>query len=100
MPIVAQKQINTMSTTTKSTVVANATFTKPVKGFTYVRDYAAITVDFDGKSEKIIIGSKAQFPISDMFQLKQAETITIREIEPRTVNEITYRRFVLESINF
>ena len=90
-----------MKNTTNPSVAnaTNATFTKPVKGFTYVRDFAAITIELYGKLERVIIGSKDQFPMRDMFELKQAESVTIMEIDPRTVNGQTYRRFVLQSIN-
>lgn len=81
---------------------ANAakTFTKSVKGFTYIKDYAAITVDLEDSTQKIIIGDKLSFPMSDMMQLKQAESITFTERDTKTVNGITYRRFALDSINF
>ena len=87
--------------TTKD-IAANAatSFTKQVKGFTYVKDYACITVELDGKAEKIIIGDKMNFPMSDMFQLKSAESVSFTEREPKTVNGTTYRRFSLDSINF
>ena len=79
---------------------ANSTFTKTVKGFTYIKDYAAITVELDGKTEKVLIGEKQNFPMQDMFQLKTAESITFSEREPKTVNGVEYRRFSLDSINF
>lgn len=78
----------------------NVTFTKSVKGFTYIKDYAAITVELDGKTEKVLIGDKQNFGMQDMFQLKSAESITFTEREPKTVNGIEYRRFSLDSINF
>ena len=82
--------------------VANATktFTKSVKGFTYIKDYACITVELDNATHKVIIGDKLNFPMSDMMQLKQAESITFTEREPKTVNGVVYRRFSLDSINF
>jgi len=88
---------------TPATNVANATsktFTKAVKGFTYIKDYAVITVDLDNSTQRIIIGDKLSFPMADMFMLKQAESITFTEREPKTVNNVEYRRFSLDSINF
>ena len=88
---------------TPATNVANATpksFTKSVKGFTYIKDYAAITVDLDDTTQKVIIGDKLAFPMSDMMQLKQAESITFTERDTKIVNGVVYRRFSLESINF
>jgi hypothetical protein len=75
-------------------------FTKSVKGFTYIKDYACITVELDGSTQKVIIGDKQNFGMSDMFQLKSAESITFVEKDPKTVNGVEYRRFSLESINF
>ena len=85
---------------TNAANAATKTFTKSVKGFTYIRDYEEITVELDGATQKVIIGDKLAFPMSDMMQLKQAESITFTEREPKTVNNVKYRRFTLDSINF
>ena len=83
-----------------SSNVANAPINKAVKGFTYIKDYAFITVDMDGKIERVLLGTKSDFPMSDLFQLKQADSVTLIEREPRTVNGVEYKQFRLESINF
>ena len=75
-------------------------FTVNVLGFTYIKDYAFITIKVDDKPEKVIIGLKSEFPMRDMFALKDADSITLVEKEPKTSNNVTYRRFKLESINF
>lgn len=75
-------------------------FRVPVKGFTYMRDYAAITVNIDDSVQKVIIGSKTDFPMTEMFQLKQAESVELEEREPKEVNGVKYRNFRLLSINF
>ncbi len=85
---------------TQNATVANAPITVSVKGFTYVKDYAALTADINGKLERVIIGEKSAYPMSEMFMLKQAESITILELAPKTVNGTEYKRFALQSINF
>ena len=80
--------------------VANAPVNANVQGFTYIRDYAALTAKIGDKLERIIIGTKQDFPMSEMFMLKQAESITVLELAPKTVNGTEYKRFALQSINF
>ena len=80
--------------------VANAPLTTNVVGFTYIKDYAALTAKINDKLERIIIGSKSEYPMSEMFMLKQAESITVLELAPKTVNGTEYKRFALQSINF
>jgi hypothetical protein len=82
------------------TPVANAPVNVTVQGFTYIRDYAALTAKIQDKLERIIIGNKTEYPMSEMFLLKQADSITVLELAPKTVNGIEYKRFALQSINF
>jgi hypothetical protein len=86
--------------TTPTAPVANAPFNVSVKGFTYIKDYAALTIDISNKIERVIIGEKSAYPMSEMFMLKQADSITVLELAPKTVNGIEYKRFALQSINF
>lgn len=79
---------------------APKSFTISVKGFTYKKDYAFLTVNIESTLQSVLIGTKEQFPMSEMFQLKQAESVTLTERDPRTVNGVEYRNFRLESINF
>ena len=89
-----------MATTQNPTNVANAPINVSVQGFTYVKDYAALTVKIADKIERVIIGEKSQYPMSEMFMLKQADSVTIVELAPKSVNGIEYKRFALQSINF
>lgn len=86
------------------TTVANAPNVKKynlsVKGFTYIKDWAFLTVNLDGETHRILIGTKQAFPMSEMFQLKQADSVDLTERDPRTVNGVEYRNFRLEGINF
>jgi hypothetical protein len=86
----------------KETTVANApkNYSVAVKGFTYIKDWAFLTVSIENTIQRILIGTKSDFPMSEMFQLKQADSVELTERDPRTVNGVTYRNFRLESINF
>lgn len=75
-------------------------FKVSVKGFTYLRDYAALTVSIDNTIQKVIIGTKSDFPMTEMFTLKQAGSVELEERESKEVNGVKYRNFRLLSINF
>ena len=83
-----------------STTVATAPINVQVTGFTYIKDLAFVTFKKDDKINRIIIGNKSDFPMSELFMLKQAESITITPREPKTVNGVEYQNYRLESINF
>ena len=86
--------------TNSNTANAVNSFTVSVKGFTYKKDYAFLTVMVDNTLQSVLIGTKDQFPMTEMFQLKNAESVLLTERDPRTVNGVEYRNFRLESINF
>ena len=88
-----------MATTTSAANAAKK-FTVTVKGFTYIKEFAFLTVTVDGNTERVILGNKQDFPMSDLFQMKQADSVDLSEREPKEVNGQTYRQFRLESINF
>ena len=88
-----------MATTTTAADAAKK-FTVSVKGFTYIKDFAFLTVTVDGNTERVILGSKSDFPMSDLFQMKQADSVDLTQREDKVVNGVTYKQFRLESINF
>lgn len=88
-----------MPTTTTAADAAKK-FTVSVKGFTYIKEFAFLTVTIDGNTERVILGSKSDFPMSDLFQMKQADSVDLTQREDKIVNGVTYKQFRLESINF
>ena len=83
-----------------STTVANASIEVQIQGFTYIKDFAFITFKKDDKINRVIIGSKTDCPMSEMFIMKQASSVTLTALQPKTVNGVEYLNYRLESINF
>jgi len=75
-------------------------FTVSVKGFTYIKEFAFLTVTIEGNTERVILGGKSDFPMSDLFQMKHAYSVDLSQRDDKVVNGVTYKQFRLESINF
>jgi len=88
-----------MATTTPAANAAKK-FTVSVKGFTYIKEFAFLTVVIDGNTERVILGAKSDFPMSDLFQMKQADSVDLSQRDDKEINGVTYKQFRLESINF
>lgn len=74
--------------------------TVSVKGFTFLKDYSAIVCSINGLNEKIILGTKKDFPISELMLLKDSPSVNIKQMPSKIVDGVTYKRFSLVCINF
>jgi hypothetical protein len=74
-------------------------FSVAIKGFTYIKDYAFVTVNINDETQRVILGTKQEFPMADLFSLKQSTGVDLIEWDDKTVNGNTYKQFRLESIN-
>ena len=74
-------------------------FSVAIKGFTYIKDYAFVTVNINEETQRVILGTKQEFPMADLFSLKHSTGVDLVEWDDKTVNGVTYKNFRLESIN-
>jgi len=83
-------------------LVINSEYNIIPTGFTYVRDFAVIRgkLQETGESVGIIIGEKALFPMSEMFQMKQANNVVARYKKDVVVNGVVYKNFQLVELSF
>jgi hypothetical protein len=88
-----------------TTDVANATFTKDksynavIKGFTYIKDYAFLTIFFGGHNHNVIIGAKHDNKISDLVQLK-GMSVEFTYLGEREVNGKSWPNLRMNCLSF
>ena len=81
------------------TFETNKQYNFSVKGFTYLKDWAFIVFAADAANYKVIIGSKQQFPMSELMMLKgNSVEVTYRGV--KNINGIDYSQFSLDCIAF
>lgn len=85
---------NTTTGSNEPTVI-----TASIKGFTYIKDFAFLTVSHNGHNANIIIGAKADNPISELIQLKGLSAEFISK-GTKEVNGTTYPMYQLQCIAF
>jgi len=97
-----------MSTTTSNaTTAANAAsfelnkeYSFSVKGFTYIKEWAFLVIDTFLGNQRIIIGSKSDFPMTEMFAMKQAASVAVTYKGVKNINGVDYHQFRLDCIEF
>jgi hypothetical protein len=79
----------------------NKVYNGHIKGFRYNAEWAFVTISTDSDaSASLIIGSKQDYPMSELIQLKQCSSIDYRYLGDKKVNDKDYPRLRIESINF
>lgn len=94
-----------MATTTNAadaakTFEANKEYSFSVKGFTYIREWAFIVISTFNGDQRILIGSKSDFPMTEMFAMKQATSVSVTFVGTKNLNGIDYNRFQLNCVEF
>jgi hypothetical protein len=93
-----------MSTTNNAANAAifeeNAIYNGKVTGFSYIGEYALIKANIEEKSVGAIIGTKKEFPMSEMFALKQAPSVNLQFVKTKKTDKGEYQQFWLTEICF
>ena len=71
-----------------------------VKGFTYIKEFAFLVLDTFLGAQRIIIGSKSDFPMTEMFAMKQAASVSVTYKGVKNINGEDYHQFRLNCIEF
>lgn len=73
------------------------TYTFAAKGFRYNNSFAFLVIEVEGKNESVILGTKSEFPISEMMALK-GNSIELTYKGTKNVNGVDYTQLRLECI--
>ena len=84
----------------KKSFEVDKTYSFSVKGFTYIKEWAFLVLDTFLGSQRIIIGNKADFPMTEMFAMKQASSVSVTYKGTKNINGEDYHQFRLECIEF
>lgn len=71
-----------------------------IKGFRYTNDYAMVVITINDANASCILGTKSEFPIKDMMELKACGSVDVKYKGVKNVNGVDYPKFGIESINF